>query len=230
MIFEVIVILGVRNSFHGAALSYLILLFLFSAYLVVLYSWVLVYLKLRLIYEKWKNRCKIVLIGVNIVLYCLEVGFGIAGNMLAGSLTFVAATSFLNSVYLIASITSYRISKNSISQKDKLRKMTKMANGTCILTFMEVICFASFTESYLYLPDSTALELIFQISQMMVVILTLYLLYGLRCFATSSKPPMSPSVTFSGTSPNPQTPRSIILGSVSNKIESSSSESALCHV
>eukprot|EP00026_Physarum_polycephalum_P011331 Phypoly_transcript_11546.p1 GENE.Phypoly_transcript_11546~~Phypoly_transcript_11546.p1 ORF type:complete len:260 (+),score=6.03 Phypoly_transcript_11546:52-780(+) len=127
---------------------------LFSAYLIVLYSWVVVYLKLRMIYKEWKKICIWALISCNVVAYGLVIGFVAVDNTFFATCTLLATTSFLSFAYLVAIITTYRLSHNSIFQKEKLQKMTKMANGACTITFLELVCDTIFLQFKVRMPKS----------------------------------------------------------------------------
>lgn len=58
----------------------------------------IVYLKMRLIYEGWKNICRGALIGVNGVIYCLVIAFVAANQMFQATFMLVIAAATLKYV------------------------------------------------------------------------------------------------------------------------------------
>ena len=56
---------------------------------------VMLYLKLRLVYEERKNICRGVAIGLNVVVYSLVIGFVASGDLYSVSLVLLICTSLL---------------------------------------------------------------------------------------------------------------------------------------
>jgi len=204
--FQILVLTNIKNSNQRTTATFLALCSVFSAYLIVLYSWVVVFLKLRAVYEQWRKACMNILIGLNVVVFVLVIGLVLAGNTFVASFCMLVATTILDVAYLIATITTCRVAKSSISQKAKLSKMTKMANGTCIITFAEVASFAGFLDVNARTPDSIIVGITYELIQLLVLVLTVFLVFNLRGFATLTPPPKVPPLSFTA-SQDSQTPR-----------------------
>jgi len=160
------------------------LVFLFSAYTLVLFTWATILLKLYFIYEKWRVCSYFALILFNAVTYGIAMGFTVSGQTIAAASGLMVALFLIGIAFAGTAVTVKYVLKAAVSQREQLQKVTKMANGTCFILLLGLTFFTCYMEFLVYSPNDTLITLLFlQLHQLATMATILFLAFHLRKFA-----------------------------------------------